>query len=137
MTRLEALEQRLVGLDERLAASERLTAELAAAQKRADELKATSEQIGARVAEANAEIERVRADASGLGTKLDAALGLREQLDRAAAVQQQLAGMRGQTDAFVAEMRDLSGNVARLRTDRTTETGAGCNPSLAERQTER
>ena len=109
ITRLEALEQRLAGLDQRLAAAERLTGELAAAQKRAEELKTTSEQLAA-------EVERVRAGADSLGTKLDAALGLREQLDRAAAVQQQLIGMRGQTDAFVAEMRDLSGNVARLRT---------------------
>ena len=109
ITRLEALEQRLSGLDQRLAAAERLTAELTAAQKRAEELKAASEQIGAQV-------ERVRADASTLGSKLDAALGLREQLDRAAAVQQQLVGMQGQTDAFMAEMRDLAGNVARLRT---------------------
>lgn len=116
MKSLEAVEQRLSGLDQRLAAAERLTAELGAAQKRAEELKAASEQIGARVSEANEEIERVRAGATALGPKLDAALGLREQLDKAAIVQQQLAGMRGQTDAFMAEMRDLAGNVARLRT---------------------
>ena len=116
MTRLDALEQRLAGLDQRLAAAERLTADLAAAEARATELKAASEKMSARVAEANAEIERVRTEASGLGTKLDAALGLREQLDRATVVQQQLAGMRGQTDAFTAEMRDLAANVARLRT---------------------
>jgi DNA repair exonuclease SbcCD ATPase subunit len=115
-TRLEALEQRLSGLDQRLKDAERLTADLTAAQKRADELKAASEQIGARVAEATTEIEKVRAGTTALGPKLDAALGLREQLDKAAVVQQQLAGMRGQTDAFMAEMRDLAGNVARLRT---------------------
>ena len=109
MTRLEALEQRLSGLDQRLAAAERLTTDLDAAQKRADELKAASEKI-------NAEVERVRANSASLGTKLDAAMGLREQLDRAAAVQQQLVGMRGQTDAFMAEMRDITGNIARLRT---------------------
>ena len=109
MTRLEALEQRLSGIDERLGAAERLTNELGAAQKRADELKAANEQLGG-------EIERVREGATALGTKLDAALGLREQLDRAAAVQQQLVGMRGQTDAFMSEMRDITGNIARLRT---------------------
>ena len=109
MTRLDALAERLSALDQRLSAAERLTNELAAAEKRADELKAASEQIGTAV-------ERVRAGAEGLGAKLDAALGLREQLDRAAAVQQQLVGMRGQTDAFMAEMRDITGNIARLRT---------------------
>lgn len=109
MTRLEALEQRLSGLDQRLAASERLTSQLTAAEKRAEELKAAGEKMAA-------EVERVRANAEGLGTKLDAALGLREQLDRAAAVQQQLVGMRGQTDAFMAEMKDITGTIARLRT---------------------
>jgi methyl-accepting chemotaxis protein len=109
MARLDALAERLSALDQRLVSTERLTTELGAAQKRADELKAANEQMAA-------EIERVRTSAATLGTKLDAALGLREQLDRAAAVQQQLVGMRGQTDAFMAEMRDITGNIARLRT---------------------
>ena len=115
MARLEALEQRLAALAKGVAAAERLTTELTAAQARADHLKAASEQISARVAESNAEMERVRADAAALGTKLDAALALREEIDRADAVRQQLGELRGQTDAFVVQMRDLGGNVARLR----------------------
>jgi len=115
MARLEALELRLSGLDKRLGAAERLTTDLAAAQTRVEQLKASSDQVESRVTAANAEMERVRADATTLGTKLDAALALREEIDRADAVRQQLAGMRGQTDAFTAQMRDLGGNVTRLR----------------------
>jgi chromosome segregation ATPase len=112
---LSTMEERLALLDRTLAGAERLEGQLKAAQDRASRLSASHDRAEAQITATLAEVDRVRDSCADLVGKVTAAFELRDQLDRFLALQPQFTTMRTEADTVATQVRELTGNVSRLR----------------------
>ena len=113
---LAAMQQRIAELEGQLAAAEDASRELSAIRSRSAEQAAAQEQAGAQIAAASVEAARITASIADLAGKIDSVLQLRDQMGLVDELNAKFASMNNDTSALRSQVRDLTENIARLRT---------------------
>ena len=113
---LAVMEKRIAELEGQLAAAEDASRELSAIRSRSAEQAAAQEQAGAQIAAASAEATRITASIADLAGKIDSVLQLRDQMGLVDELNAKFASMNNDTSGLRSQVRDLTENIARLRT---------------------
>ena len=111
-----AMEKRIVELEGQLAGAEEASRELSAIRSRSAEQVAAQERAGAEIAAASAEAARITASIADLAGKIDSVLDLRDQMGRVDELNAKFAAMNNDASGLRSQVRDLTENIARLRT---------------------
>jgi chromosome segregation ATPase len=116
LAQMQALEERLAGLERTAAGAERLSTELGAAQEQVGRLTSAHQRAEAQIAAATEEADQARATSAEIMAKIEAAFALRDQLDKFLALQPQFGALRNDADGVAGQVRELTENIGRLRT---------------------
>ena len=111
-----ATEKRIVELESQLARVEDTSKELAAIRSRFAEQSVAQDRASAEIAAASAEAARITATMGDLAGKIDSVLQLTGHMERVDEVNAKLTSMHNDTSALRSQFRDLTENMARLRT---------------------
>jgi chromosome segregation ATPase len=113
---LADIEARLDALASRAEAADEADAKLAALRQQAESLAESHERASAAMSTTDFEVERVAASMTELGDKIDAALRLGENFEKAAEVSEEFASLRSEAGTIRSQIKDLFDNIIRLRT---------------------
>jgi chromosome segregation ATPase len=116
VAQMQALEERIAGLERTAADADRLSAQLAAANEQINRLTNAHQRAEAQITAATGDAERARATSGEIMAKIEAAFALRDQLDKFLALQPQFAALRNEADGVAGQVRELTENIGRLRT---------------------
>ena len=113
---LAAMEARIAELEGQLAEAEKASTELSAIRARSEEQAAAQERAGAEIATASAEAARITASIADLAGKIDSVLQFKDHLGHVDELNAKFASMNNDTSGLRSQVRDLTENIARLRT---------------------
>ncbi len=113
---LAAMEARIAELEGQLAEAEKASTELSAIRARSEEQAAAQERAGAEIAAASAEAARITASIADLAGKIDSVLQFKDHLGHVDELNAKFASMNNDTSGLRSQVRDLTENIARLRT---------------------
>ena len=111
-----AMEARIAELEGQLAEAEKASTELSAIRARSEEQAAAQERAGAEIAAASAEAARITASIADLAGKIDSVLQFKDHLGHVDELNAKFASMNNDTSGLRSQVRDLTENIARLRT---------------------
>ena len=111
-----AMEARIAELEGQLAEAEKASTELSAIRARSEEQAAAQERAGAEIATASAEAARITASIADLAGKIDSVLQFKDHLGHVDELNAKFASMNNDTSGLRSQVRDLTENIARLRT---------------------
>jgi chromosome segregation protein len=113
---LVALEERIADLTDKIQAAEELEAKLAAVGERIEGLATAQQRADSAISTSDAEIERVGTSLTDLLEKVESALRLGENFEKAAEVSAEFAALQNEAGTIRSQIRDLFDNIIRLRT---------------------
>jgi hypothetical protein len=111
-----AMERRIGELEGKLSEAEADSKELAAIRARFAEQSAAQERASAEIAATKAEAGRITESLGDLAEKIDGVLQLRSQIDGFAELNAKFTSMHDEASSVRAQVRDVTENLARLRT---------------------